>query len=183
MCIAARPGPVNLARWHRLLPATAAGLVLGLAAAAGGALPNGVGLIAPGEAIGPIRLGMTPAQVRSLSDSLPCEVAVAYTNGQASRLETNCGVAYQTSEGITVGLGGSRIRWVYGQPEVLVPSDLPGTRADWWVYRGPGISFRIIYSDSGTLIQAIAVFKGTGDLPVRRPGPIPLAPPLPPLGD
>jgi hypothetical protein len=141
------------------------------------AQPPGVALIVPGEAIGPIRIGMTPAQVRALTDRLPCGIAVAYTDGRASRLETNCGVAYQTSEGITVGLDGSRIWWVYGQPDDMVPSNFAGVRADWLIYRGPGIGFRVIYAEGGTLLQAIAVFRGIGQPGVRRP---PLGPPLVP---
>lgn len=147
------------------------------------AQPLGVALIVPGEAIGPLRIGMTPLQVRALADRLPCEITVAYAEGRASRLETNCGVAYQTAEGITVGLDGSRIWWSYGQPDQTLPSNFAGVRADWLVYRGPGISFRVIYAEGGTLLQAIAIFKGTGPPGVRRPpvGP-PLVPP-PALGD
>jgi hypothetical protein len=147
------------------------------------AQPSGVALIVPGEAIGPVKIGMTQPQVRALTDRLPCEIAVAYTEGRASRLETNCGVAYQTNEGITVGLDGSRIWWMYGQPDLTVPSNFGGVRADWLVYRGPGISFRVIHAEGGTLLQAIAVFKGTGQPGVRRPpvGP-PVAPP-PAFGD
>jgi hypothetical protein len=137
-----------------------------------------IALIRPGEAIGPVRLEMTPVQVRALSDRLPCEIAVAYAAGKASRLETNCGVAYQTAEGITVGLDGSRIRWIHGQPDLIVPSNSANTRADWLVYQGQGIGFRIIHADTGTLIQAISIFKGTEEpAPVRRPAPPPVAPP------
>ncbi|MDR7417826.1 MAG: hypothetical protein QN178_02830 [Armatimonadota bacterium] len=137
-----------------------------------------IALIRPGEAIGPVRLEMTQAQVRALSDRLPCEVAVAYAAGQASRLETNCGVAYQTAEGITVGLDGSRIRGIHGQPDLIVPSNSANTRADWLVYQGQGIGFRIIHADTGTLIQAISIFKGTGEPPpARRPALPPVAPP------
>lgn len=167
--------------------AAASALVAGVAGAQPGppARRSGeVALIIPGEAIGPIQIGMTTTQVRDLAIRLPCEIAVAYAEGLASRLETNCGVAYQTQEGITVGLDGSRIRWVFGPPELTVPSNLPGTRADWWVYRGPGISFRVIYAETGQLIQAIAVFKGTGE---RTPRPVapPVRPPFvpPSLGD
>jgi hypothetical protein len=165
--------------------AAASALTVGVAGAQPGppARRSGeIALIIPGEAIGPIRIGMTATQVRDLAGRLPCEIAVAYAAGLASRLETNCGVAYQTHEGITVGLDGSRIRWAFGPPELTVPSNLPGTRADWWVYRGPGISFRVIYSETGDLIQAIAIFKGTGE-PLQRPVAPPLAPPLPPVGD
>lgn len=145
---------------------------------------QGIAVIVPGEGIGPIKIGMSTAQVRSLTERLPCEIAVAYAEGRASRLETNCGVAYQTAQGITVGLDGSRIWWVHGQPELTVPSNFAGTRADWLVYRGAGISFRVIYAEGGTLIQAIAIFKGTGEPAITRP---PVAPPPaaphPVLGD
>ncbi len=162
-----------------------AALLLLLLPAAGAAQPLGVWPIVPGEGIGPVKIGMTLPQVRSLSARLPCEIAVAYTGGRASRLETNCGVAYQTPEGITVGLDGSRIWWVHGEPDQTVPSNFAGTRADWLLYRGAGIGFRLIYAEGGTLIQAIAIFKGTGVPAVRRPPGAPVAPPipLPVLGD
>ncbi|MDR7421885.1 MAG: hypothetical protein QN159_05385 [Armatimonadota bacterium] len=163
-------------------------LAVGLAAA--GALraqPAGVALIVPGEAIGPLRLGMSAAEVRGASGRLPCEIAVAFAEDRAARLETNCGVAYQTAEGLTVGLDGSRIWWVHGEPDLVVPSNLPGTRADWFVYRGEGIGFRVVYAPTGSLIQAIAIFRGSSDPGLRRrPGvPPPVVPPAPPpaLGD
>lgn len=159
-------------------------VTLAAAAAAGQVVvPPGVSLIAPGSGIGPAKIGMTPAQLRPILDRLPCDIVVAYAEGRSSRLETNCGVAYQTAEGITVGLDGSRIWWVHGAPELTVPSNFAGTRADWLVYRGAGIGFRVIYAEGGTLIQAIAVFRGTGVPAVRRPPvPLPLVPP-PALGD
>jgi hypothetical protein len=147
------------------------------------AQPSGVAWIVPGEAIGPVKIGMTPPQVRAVTDRLPCEIAVAYAEGRASRLETNCGVAYQTVEGITVGLDASRIWWAYGEPDLRVPSNFAGVRADWLVYRGPGISFRVIYAEGGTLLQAIAIFKGTGQPGVRRPPVGPPVVPPPAFGD
>ncbi len=151
-------------------------------AAAAPASPN-IGMIVPGQAIGPVKIGMSVPQVRALADSLPCEIAVAYAEGRATRLETNCGVAYQTAQGITVGLDGSRIWWIHGQPDLTVASNFAGTRADWLVYRGPGIGFRVIYAEGGTLIQAIAIFKGTGQPALTRPPvPPPVAPP-PVVGD
>ncbi len=165
--------------------AVCAALPLLLLPTAGAAQPSGVWPIVPGEGIGPVKIGMTLQQVRSLSTRLPCEIAVAYSDGRASRLETNCGVAYQTPEGITVGLDGSRIWWAHGEPDQTVPSNFAGTRADWLLYRGAGIGFRLIYAEGGTLIQAIAIFKGTGVPAVRRPPVVPVAPPipLPVLGD
>jgi hypothetical protein len=161
--------------------------VVGLAAAgAVRAQPAGVALIVPGEAIGPVRLGMSAAEVRGASGRLPCEIAVAFAEDRATRLETNCGVAYQTAEGLTVGLDGSRIWWIHGEPDLVVPSNLPGTRADWLVYRGEGIGFRIVHAPTGSLIQAIAIFRGTEPGARRRPGvPPPVVPPAPPpaLGD
>jgi hypothetical protein len=145
--------------------------------------PPNVGVILPGQAIGPVRIGMTVPQVRGLSESLPCEIAVAYTDGRASRLETNCGVAYQTMEGITVGLDGSRIWWIHGQPDLTVPSNFARTRADWLVYRGAGIGFRVIYAEAGTLIQAISIFRGTGSPGVTRTPVPPPAAPAPVIGE
>ncbi|MGH2397664.1 MAG: hypothetical protein ACRDFW_11905, partial [bacterium] len=142
-----------------------------------------VGMILPGQAIGPVRIGMTVPQVRVLAESLPCDVAVAYTDGRASRLETNCGVAYQTAEGITVGLDGSRIWWIHGQPDLTVPSNFARTRADWLVYRGAGIGFRVIYAEGGTLIQAISIFRGSGSPAVTRPPVPPPAAPPPVVGE
>jgi hypothetical protein len=110
-------------------------------------------------------------------------MAVAYAEGRANRLETNCGVAYQTAEGITVGLDGGRIGWVHGTPDLTVPSNFAGTRADWLIYRGAGIGFRVIYAEGGTLIQAIAIFRGTGQPPAApAPGAPPPVPP-PAIGD
>jgi len=170
--------------YHALIASAA--LILVVAASAPGDAQGvwaGVGIIAPGEGIGPLKIGMTPAQVRPLLDRLPCEIAVAYTDGRVSRMETNCGVAYQTAEGITVGLDGSRIWWIHGPPDQAVPSNFAGTRADWLIYRGAGIGFRVIYAEGGTLIQAVAVFKGTGVPAVRRPpAPVPVIPP-PVLGE
>lgn len=168
-------------RWRlrRNCAAAVMAAALTLAVAQVSAQPAGVVLIRPGAAIGPVRIGMTPVQVRALADRLPCEIAVAYAEEKASRLETNCGVAYQTAEGITVGLDGSRIRVIHGPPDLVVPSNSANTRADWLVYRGQGIGFRIIHSDTGTLIQAIAIFKGTGD-PIPTHGPV--APPIAPPG-
>jgi hypothetical protein len=162
-------------------------LVVAAAVATAGAVraqPPGVALIVPGQAIGPLRIGMTTAEVRVASGRLPCEIAVAFAEDRAARLETNCGVAYQTAEGITVGLDGSRIWWVHGEPDLVVASNLPGVRADWLVYRGEGIGFRIVHAPAGSLIQAIAIFRGTGE-PRRRPGVAPpVVPPSPPaLGD
>lgn len=177
-------GGHRVSRLRRVVLAAAwTGLWLFASAATGAALPPGVSLIVPGEAIGPLRIGMTLPQVRTVYDRLPCDIHVSYADGRASRLETNCGVAYQTAEGITVGLDGSRIWWIHGQPDAAVPSNFAGTRADWLLYRGPGIGFRVIYAEGGTLIQAIAIFKGTGLLPARRPpGPPPAVPP-PAFGD
>lgn len=156
------------------LLAVLVGLMPGLAVAQW----PGVGLIVPGEGIGPVRLGMTAPQVRAIAPRLPCEIAVAYAEGRASRLETNCGVAYQTAQGITVGLDGSRVWWVHGRPDLTVPSNFAGTRADWLVYRGSGIGFRVIYAEGGTLIQAIAIFRGTAPADTRAPGPtVPIVPP------
>ncbi|MBM3469909.1 MAG: hypothetical protein FJX73_03855 [Armatimonadetes bacterium] len=164
------------------LTAWATLLVLAVPAAGAAQIP-GVWAIVPGEAIGPVKIGMTAAQVRSLLGRLPCEIAVAYTDGRVSRLETNCGVAYQTAEGITVGLDGSRVWWIHGPPDQAVPSNFAGTRADWLLYRGAGIGFRVIYAEGGTLIQAVSVFRGTGAPAVRRPpAPVPVVPP-PVLGD
>jgi len=161
--------------------AVAAAVLLVLASTAVAAPSPGVWVIVPGQGIGPVRIGMTAPQVRSLQ--LPCDIAIAYAEGRASRLETNCGVAYQTAEGITVGLDGSRIWWIHGSPDLTVASNFAGTRADWVVYRGAGIGFRVIYAEGGTLIQAIAIFKGTGQ-PALGPGPggpPPVSPPA--IGD
>lgn len=158
-----------------LLGAAAALLAVPTALAAP---PPGVWIIAPGQGIGPVRIGMTYVQVRGLFGQLPCEIAVAYAESRASRMETNCGVAYQTAEGITVGLDGSRIWWIHGPPDLTVASNFAGTRADWLVYRGAGIGFRVIYAEGGTLIQAISIFKGTGQTVVTRPPAVP--PPVPP---
>ncbi|MGH2404001.1 MAG: hypothetical protein ACRDGN_05980 [bacterium] len=160
-----------------------AALLVALQPGAGAAPPPNVGNIVPGQGIGPIRIGMTNPQVRVLTGSLPCEIAVAYTDGRASRLETNCGVAYQTAEGITVGLDGSRIWWIHGEPDLTVASNFARTRADWLVYRGAGIGFRVIYAEGGTLIQAISIFRGTGAPAVTRPPVIPPAAPPPVLGE
>jgi hypothetical protein len=167
----------------RALAAVGAGMVLTLHANAGAAPPPNVGMIVPGQGIGPVKIGMTTAQVRALTESLPCDIAVAYTEGRASRLETNCGVAYQTAEGITVGLDGSRIWWIHGQPELTVPSNFARTRAEWLVYRGAGIGFRVIYAEGGTLIQAISIFRGTGSPGVTRPQVVPPAAPPPAVGE
>jgi hypothetical protein len=175
-----RPRARTVARWI-----AAVSLVLAAAAMwpyASDAQPAGVLLIVPGDGIGPVKIGMTTTQVRAMTDRLPCDIAVAYAEGRVSRMETNCGVAYQTAEGITVGLDGSRVWWVHGTPDERVPSNLAGVRADWLVYRGQGIGFRVIYADAGTLIQAISIFKGTGEPLPRRPSVPPVAPP-PALGD
>ena len=177
------PAQVRSASVRRRTLISAAAVLFLAASGTVAAPPPGVWIIAPGQGIGPVKIGMTPPQVRGLSNQLPCDIAVAYAEGLASRMETNCGVAYQTAEGITVGLDGSRIWWIHGAPDLTVASNFAGTRADWLIYRGPGIGFRVIYAEGGTLIQAIAIFKGTGQTVVTRPPAPP--PPVPPpvIGD
>jgi hypothetical protein len=155
-------------------------MVLSLAllpAAAGASLPHE--LIVPNRGIGLYRLGMTAAEIQALRRSAPCEVVAFYRNGRAIRLETNCGGAYHTAEWVQVGAGPSRVLWYYGVPDEIARSDGLDYRADWLFYRA-GISFRIVYGDSSAnaLVQAIAVFPGTGVLQVRQvpppdsPGPV-----------
>lgn len=163
--------------------AMAAALAVAVAPARLRGQPDSGHLIIPGRAIGLVGLGMTAAQVHALASSLPCEVAVAYASGRAARLETNCGAAYVTADGITVGLDGSRIWWVHGRPDATVPSHLAGTRAEWLLYQGAGIGYRVIYGDGGPLIQAIAIFRGTTAPGLRRPPAAPPVAPPPAVGD
>jgi hypothetical protein len=84
-------------------------LIAGLAvmAMAQAALPStpDVHLIRPGIGMGPVRLGMTPAQVAVAARLLgECTVRVAYRDGVAVRLETSWGGCLATAEGVQVGI-------------------------------------------------------------------------------
>lgn len=137
--------------------------------------------IVPSSNIGPFRLGMTERDVRPLLRTAPCGVTAMYTEGQTSRLETNCGGAYKTAERIQVGEGPTRIFLAYGQPQQRIASDFAGVRGEWISYTREGIAFRIVYGEGLTnaLIQAIAVFRGTAPGLVRRIPPAELPPVLP----
>jgi hypothetical protein len=64
-----------------------------------------VHLIRPGIGMGPVRLGMTPAQVAVAARLLgECTVRVAYRDGVAVRLETSWGGCLATAEGVQVGI-------------------------------------------------------------------------------
>ena len=134
--------------------------------------------------IGAFRLGMTPAEIRALRRSAPCEVSVTYSDGKATRLETNCGGAYRTAEHVQVGTGPSRMVWYYGRPDRVSASDFADVRGEWMHYNA-GISFRVVYGDgtANALIQAIAVFRGTGRLIVRQQQAPPTITPLPGVGE
>jgi len=140
-------------------------------------------MIVPSRNIGPFHLGMGQRDVDILRRMAPCNVVASYTDGKATRLETNCGGAYRTAEHIQVGEGPARMLVVYGKPEERTTSDFAGVRGEWLHYRRAGIAFRLVYGDGpgNAIIQAIAVFKGSGAFKVRR-GPVPVLPPGPTPG-
>jgi hypothetical protein len=127
---------------------------------------------------------MRPAEVQRLRSSAPCAVTVAYREGRAHRLETNCGGAYRTPEAVQVGDSATRIFAAYGTPTGRDDSSAANFRGEWLHYK-TGIAFRVVYGDETTagLIQAIAVFLGTVPYrrrpvpPVYEPGPPPLPSP------
>ncbi len=134
--------------------------------------------------IGPYHLGMTPAEIQALRRNAPCEVNVMYSGGKAARLETNCGGAYRTAEHVQVGTGPSRMVWYYGRPDRVSASDFADVRGEWMHYNA-GIAFRVVYGDgaANALIQAIAVYRGTGRLIVRQQQAPPTVTPLPGVGE
>jgi hypothetical protein len=75
---------------------------------------------------------------------------------------------------------------VFGTPDQRTASDFAGVRGEWLHYRRAGIAFRLVYGDGpgNAIIQAIAVFKGTGPFQVRR-SPVPVDPsgPAPGVGE
>jgi hypothetical protein len=137
-------------------------------------------LIVANQGIGPFHLGMSAGEIQVLRRNAPCEVQVSFAAGRASRLETNCGGAFRTAEYVQVGIGPDRILWFYGRPDRVTASDYANVRGEWLSYDA-GIAFRVVYGDgSSALIQAIAVFPGSGRLFVRQqPGTPPgTAPPV-----
>ncbi|MGH2348174.1 MAG: hypothetical protein ACRDFT_01755 [bacterium] len=156
-------------------------IVLSLAllpGAASASLPHE--LIVPSRGIGPFRLGMTASAIQALKKAAPCNVAAVFKDDRAIRLETNCGGAYHTAEWVQVGIGPGTALWHYGTPDDVTRSNGLDYRADWLHYRG-GIAFRVVYGSTNpahALIQAIAVFPGTGRLQVRE-GPAPDTPSSP----
>jgi hypothetical protein len=126
---------------------------------------------------------MTPPEFQVVSRAAPCDVLGSFDQGKAIRLETNCGGAYRTADHIMVGLDPSRMFAIFGTPDLVTRSDFKDTRAEWLHYTRAGIAFRLVYGTPGnTLIQAIAVFQGSGPFDVRRPRPFPSGPPAPPPG-
>lgn len=134
--------------------------------------------------IGPYSLGMTAVAIQTLRRTAPCDVLVSYTEGKASRIETNCGGAYRTAEHVQVGIGPGRMLWFYGSPDRVTSSDFANVRGEWMYYNG-GIAFRVVYGDThgNALIQAIAVFRGTRRLIVRQQDSPPVIDPQPGVGD
>lgn len=167
--------------------ASAAALLTALALAAPAlALEPSPSLIIPGRSIGLFELGVTPRRAATLHPVAPCRVVLAYSGGHAERIETNCGGPWRTPERIMVGYGLSSVLGAYGRPDRVLPDPYAGTRADWYLYTVPGIGFRVIYgSQRDTLVQAIAVFRGTGRyLPGAPPPPLPpVTPTAPSVGD
>lgn len=140
-------------------------------------------LIVPSEGIGPFRLGMTASAVQTARRQAICAVTPAFKDGKVNRLETNCGGAFHTAEWVQVGGGPGRAVWFYGDPDRVINSDGFDYRAEWLHYNG-GIAFRVVYASYGTaIIQAIAVFPGTGRLQVRQTPPPAEVPSIPGVGE
>ncbi len=165
-------------RWPLILAAAA----LPSAAFAASGYPDS--LITASRGIGPFHLGMTPVEIQALRRSAPCEVNVIYSGGRAARLETNCGGAYRTAEQVQVGIGPGRMVWYYGRPDRVSASDFADVRGEWMHYNA-GIAFRVVYGDGPqhALIQAIAVYRGTGRLIVRQQQAPPTVTPPPGVGE
>lgn len=143
-------------------------------------------LIVPSRGIGFFLLGMTEAEVAVQRRVSPCDVRAAFLAGRASRLETNCGGAYQTEGAVQVGGGPARMLTIFGTPDRRTPSDFAGVRGEWLSYTREGIAFRVVYAETliGGLIQAIAVFQGTAPAGPRPPPTLPPPPVSPPgLGE
>ncbi|MDR7452255.1 MAG: hypothetical protein QN114_10285, partial [Armatimonadota bacterium] len=162
--------------------ATAAALsvLLVLPAAAPATFPE-QGMIVPSRRIGPYHLGMSVSDVVAAHRAAPCPVQVSFSGGRASRLETNCGGAYRTEERVQVGESPGRMLTAYGDPQRRMASDFAGVRGEWLYYTRAGIAFRVVYgaTPDSALIQAIAVFPGTGPQPVQRIPPPPAPPGAP----
>lgn len=133
------------------------------------------GLIVPGERIGPARLDMPAAEIDMLNASALCPVT-GTSDGDtlAVRLVTEWGGGCRVSDTIQVGVGFLPALEAFGRPNEIVRDAIYSDATAYWVsYQGWGIAFRVlVFRNSSTLIQAIAVFPGTAVMRSRATLPI-----------
>lgn len=129
------------------------------------------GQIVPGERIGAARLGMTQTDIEALNEATPCPVTATYdASGSARRLVTSWGGGCRVSDHVQVGMRFAPALDVFGNPdEVTEDARYADATAYWATYSAWGIGFRILAGEGGlTMIQAIAVFRGTAVTAARR---------------
>ncbi len=119
-----------------------------------------------GESIGPARLGMTEAEIKTLrTEDSPCPVEAVFQDGRAVELRTSSGGGCATPEGMMASTYSSHfLKTLYGSPEAIreEKEHYEGVTVDWWYYYRLGLAFRVMYAGDGNLVQMIAVFpKGT----------------------
>jgi len=120
--------------------------------------------ILPGVGMGPVRIGMPVAAAENARRQMVCGYAVTIFahDGLVSRVETNCGGALQTPDGIQAGSTITEVLAAHGKPDAVVKDEVyeHGT-AYWFNYRS-GIGFRAVVfgpTPDHTVITTIAVWK------------------------
>lgn len=119
-------------------------------------------LIVPSERIGTAHLGMTRSMIEEINRTSSCPVVATYdASGRSASLATNWGGGCLVSDKIQVGLSFGPALRAFGNPDrITFDSRYPHATAVWVMYQSRGIAFRVLGWDSGTTIQAIAVFPG-----------------------
>jgi hypothetical protein len=129
-------------------------------------------LILPGVGMGPVKLGMTRAAAEAARRGMVCGYAVSIrydAAGRASRIETNCGGALQTPEGVQAGGAMSEVLAAYGKPAPVVQDEVYEHGVAYWFNYPSGIGFRAVVfgpTPDHTVITTIAVWKPS---PATRP--------------
>ncbi|MBI4280315.1 MAG: hypothetical protein HY660_17825 [Armatimonadetes bacterium] len=140
------------------------GFMLGLAVAV---VAQGIGIISPGQGIGPVRLGMDQAEItHALTQTGPCTVDVLYADGHAAHLKTSWGGCFMTAEGLQVGSPASHVVYRFGPPD----DEEAEEQSTWLRYVGRGIAFLVVRDRSGDgVVIAIAIFPGLAGRLARLP--------------
>jgi hypothetical protein len=122
-------------------------------------------LILPGVGMGPIKLGMTRAAAEAARLKMACGYAVTVhydRAGTVDRIETNCGGALQTPEGVQVAGTMGEVVAAYGRPSTVVEDEVYDHGTAYWFNYDRGIGFRAVVfgpTAAHTIITTIAVWK------------------------